>query len=57
MKSINSISLMFPLYKDKRTVKKMIFNSLKVLKKTKKKFEVIIVVDGCPEKSGKFAKN
>lgn len=56
MKSINSISLMFPLYKDKRTVKKMIFNSLKVLKKTKKKFEIIIVDDGCPEKSGKFAK-
>ena len=47
---------MFPLYKDKRTVKKMIFNSLKVLKKTKKKFEIIIVDDGCPEKSGKFAK-
>lgn len=31
---------MFPLYKDKRTVKKMIFNSLRILKKTKKKFEI-----------------
>ena len=56
MKFIKSISLMFPLYKDKRTVKKMIFNSLKILKKTKKKFEIIIVDDGCPEKSGNYAK-
>ena len=56
MKSINSISLMFPLYKDKRTVKKMIFNSLKILKKTKRKFEIIIVDDGCPQQSGALAK-
>lgn len=56
MESIKSISLMFPLYKDKRTVKKMIFNSLKILKKTKKKFEIIIVDDGCPENSGIYAK-
>ena len=56
MKSINSISLMFPLYKDKRTVKKMIFNSLKILKKTNKKFEIIIVDDGCPQQSGIYAK-
>jgi hypothetical protein len=32
-----SISLMFPLYKDRRTVKIMITKSLKILKKTKKK--------------------
>ena len=47
---------MFPLYKDKSTVKKMIFNSLKVLKKTKKKFDIVIVDDGCPENSGLYAK-
>ena len=34
MKNFKTISLMFPLYKDRRTVKKMIFKSLKVLKKT-----------------------
>ena len=47
---------MFPLYKDRRTVKKMINKSLRVLKKTKKKFEIIIVDDGCPENSGLYAK-
>ena len=46
---------MFPLYKDKRTVKLMILKSLKILKKTKKKFEIVIVDDGCPENSGKIA--
>ena len=48
---------MFPLYKDSGTVRKMIKNSLKVLKKVKKKYEIIIVDDGCPESSGKLAKN
>ena len=56
MNNFKFISLMFPLYKDRSTVKKMIFRSLKVLKKTKKKFEIIIVDDGCPEKSGAYAK-
>ena len=56
MNNINSISLMFPVYKDKRTVKKMINKSLRVLKKTNKKFEIVIVDDGCPEDSGLYAK-
>ena len=30
MKKINSLSIVFPLYKDKRTVRKMIFNSKKL---------------------------
>ena len=55
MNNIKSISLVFPLYKDKNTVEVMIFKSLKVLKKIKKKFEIIIVDDGCPEGSGKIA--
>ena len=55
IKSPKSISLMFPLYRDKRTVKSMILKSLKILKKTKKKFEIVIVDDGCPENSGKIA--
>ena len=54
-KAPKSISIMFPLYKDKRTVKLMILKSLKILKKTKKKFEIVIVDDGCPENSGKIA--
>ena len=55
IKNPKSISIMFPLYKDKRTVKSMILKSLRILKKTKKKFEIVIVDDGCPENSGKIA--
>ena len=47
---------MFPLYKDKRTVKKMITSSINLMKNIKKKFEIIMVDDGCPEKSGIYAK-
>ncbi len=56
MLNLKSISITFPLYKDKRTVKKMIHRSIKVLKETKKKYEIIIVDDGCPEKSGEVAR-
>ena len=56
MKKIKSISIMFPLYKDKRTVKKMITSSINLMKNIKKKFEIIMVDDGCPEKSGIYAK-
>ena len=56
MKKIKSISLMFPVFRDKRTVKKMINQSLMVLKATANKYEIIIVDDGCPEKSGILAK-
>ena len=48
---------MFPLYKDSKTVNIMIQRSIKVLKKTKKKFEIIAIDDGCPEESGLLAKN
>lgn len=55
MKKLKSISLMFPVYKDSRTVKKMIRDSLVILKRVSKKFEIIIVDDGCPENSGNLA--
>ena len=55
MNNPKSISLVFPLYKDKSTIKIMIFKSLRILKKTKKKFEIVIVDDGCPQNSGKIA--
>ena len=55
MKKIKSISLMFPLYKDKNTVELMIKKSSKVLKKLKSKYEIIIVDDGCPQNSGRLA--
>ena len=56
MKNVKSISIMFPLYNDRRTVKKMIYKSISVLQKLKKKYELVIVDDGCPEKSGLLAK-
>jgi|TARA_B100001059_G_scaffold186211_1_gene188065 glycosyltransferase involved in cell wall biosynthesis len=56
MKNLKSVSILFPLYKDKKTVKKMILKSVKLLKKMKKKGEIIIVDDGCPENSGHYAK-
>ena len=55
MSKIKSISIMFPLYNDKNTVELMITKSLSVLKKLKKKYEIIIVDDGCPQNSGKLA--
>ena len=56
MRKIKSISLMFPLYKDRSTVKIMIEKSYKILKKLKCKYEIIIVDDGCPQNSGRLAK-
>ena len=56
MNNFKSVSILFPLYKDKKTVKKMILKSNKLLKKMKKKGEIIIVDDGCPEKSGHYAR-
>ena len=56
MSKIKSISLMFPLYKDKSTVEYMIKKSISVLKKLKSKYEIIIVDDGCPQNSGSLAK-
>ena len=56
MNKVKSISLMFPLFKDRSTVKLMIKKSVNVLKKLKKKYEIIIVDDGCPQNSGKLAK-
>ena len=53
---INQSTLMFPLYKDKKTVEKMILNSLKILKKVTKNYEIIAVDDGCPDRSGNIVK-
>ncbi len=47
---------MFPLYKDSLTVEKMIIKSLKICKKITNNYEIVVVDDGCPEKSGLLAK-
>jgi len=46
---------MFPLYRDRRTVKEMIHKSMSVMKKLKKQYEIVMIDDGCPEQSGKYA--
>ena len=57
MKKISSISIIFPLFKDRKTVKKMILKSQKALKRCGiKNNEIVIVDDGCPENSGHLAK-
>jgi len=56
MKKIKSLSIVFPLYRDKKTTKIMIERSLAALRKLKIKSEIIIIDDGCPEKSGLLAK-
>ena len=55
MNKIKSISLIIPVYRDSNTIKLMIKKSLKVLKKINKKFEIIIIDDCCPQKSGEIA--
>ena len=35
----------------------MVNNSIKILKKVTKNYEIIAVDDGCPEKSGEIVKN
>ena len=55
MKNPKSISLIFPVYKDKHTVLRVVKKSLIILNKLKKRYEIIIVDDCCPEKSGEIA--
>jgi glycosyltransferase involved in cell wall biosynthesis len=55
MSKPNSISLIFPVYKDRYTVIKVINKSLKILKQLKKKYEIIIIDDCCPQNSGNIA--
>jgi glycosyltransferase involved in cell wall biosynthesis len=56
MLKLNSICIMFPVYKDSKTIKKMIKESSKVLEEVAYKKKIVIVDDGCPEKTGKIAK-
>ncbi len=55
MNEPKSISLIFPVYKDRFTVLRVIEKSLKILKKLNKKYEIIIIDDCCPEMSGQIA--
>jgi glycosyltransferase involved in cell wall biosynthesis len=50
-----SISLFFPVYKDEGTVRRVTEKSLEVLKDLADSYEVIIVDDASPDRSGEIA--
>ena len=54
-KKINSLSILFPVYKDSKTVKIMIEKSQNLVNKFNIDYEIIIVNDNCPHGSGKIA--
>lgn len=52
---INSLSIIFPVYKDSTTVEKMIIKSNNLILKYNLDSEIVVVNDCCPEGSGKIA--
>ena len=49
------VSLFFPVYRDERTVRRVTEKSLRVLKELAGEYEVVIVDDGSPDRSGEIA--
>ena len=49
------VSLVFPVYRDEHTVRRVAEKSLKVLADVANDYEVIIVDDGSPDRSGEIA--
>jgi len=50
-----SISAFFPAYGDEKTIGKMVLDMLEVLKEISNDYEVIVVDDGGPDRSGEIA--
>ena len=55
MNKINSLSIVFPVYKDKETIEILIKKSIKLCSELLIDYEIIIVNDCCPDGSGKIA--
>jgi len=51
----DSISLFFPVYKDEETVRVMVDKALRLLTSLDAPFEIVIVDDGSPDRSGAIA--
>jgi glycosyltransferase involved in cell wall biosynthesis len=51
----DSVSLFFPVYRDERTVRVVAHKALRLLRSLGVPFEVIIVDDGSPDRSGEIA--
>ena len=50
-----NISLFFPVYNDEKTIERMVLKSIDVLNDIAEKYEIIIINDGSPDKSGVIA--
>jgi glycosyltransferase involved in cell wall biosynthesis len=50
-----NISLFFPVYNDEKTIERMVLKSIDVLKDIAENYEIIIINDGSPDKSGEIA--
>jgi glycosyltransferase involved in cell wall biosynthesis len=50
-----NISLFYPVYNDERTVESLTLKAISVLKDISSNYEIIIVNDGSPDKSGEIA--
>jgi glycosyltransferase involved in cell wall biosynthesis len=55
MNKINSLSIVFPVYKDKETIEILIKKSIELCTELLIDYEIIIVNDCCPDGSGKIA--
>lgn len=52
MKKISQISVFFPAYNEAKNIEKTVQETLKVLKKIAKEFEIIVVDDGSKDETG-----
>ncbi len=50
-----NISVFFPVYQDQHTVRRMTEKSIAVLENIANQYEIIIIDDGCPNRSGEIA--
>ena len=55
--NISSLSILFPVFRDSKTIEVLIKKSISLCEELKLDYEIVIVDDCCPEKSGQIAKN
>lgn len=54
---ISSLSILFPVYKDSKTIDVLIKKSISLCDELNLDYEIVIVDDCCPEKSGEIARS
>jgi glycosyltransferase involved in cell wall biosynthesis len=55
MNSLPQVSLFFPVYNDQHTIRDLALSAREMLKRCASKFEIIIIDDGSPDRSGELA--